>query len=59
MDDGVALMSTAHPRPYWTYKPTRDGRSPYRRPAISESALEMVEIEIRPGSELFPAKRRC
>lgn len=45
-NDGIALISTAHPRPYWTYKPTKDGPSPLRAAnRIAEDLLVTVEID--------------
>lgn len=45
--DGVPLFSTSHPRPYWVYKPTRDGRSPWRNITLSEASLTESMIVYR------------
>ena len=44
-NDGVPLFSIAHPVPYWTYKPTRYGKSPWRQ-GIRLESTELVTITV-------------
>ena len=57
-DDGVALVAAAHPIAPWPKRVWLSLRNTFR-PAISEDALETVEIEIKDGQETQDDSRRA